>query len=726
MEKARPFSSISDEEYLSLWTKSVELSSFSKLHDDLTYSLKKIEQDLTLYFIHYRYRLPWMIAKPNKGFFTEKYFCERRPENEKIIKCDNADLIEFVSKIFENRTTIIATLAHNDRILGRTETLTFNNSIVSLDSFVSTFIIPSIFCDFIGEDNVNDFIEAVGLAFDSFDTEEKKYNLLLNFEGSFLCRVLREYFLSPFLREYIGEHFTCFYEFLNSLNESKGFSVYQRFFSLFMSEFVRPSSAQPAFLYKLFHRISKNYIPQQIIITVLVNSFIIPLIVFPSIFGVMPPYQYNILDNIDTIFNLRYYANTICKLPMQDKLIQNKSIISPAERVDASEIEEFIKTIMAKRDPENKWDVPSILTISIHGSALKVFASLLSADIDEEFTTISEDFIIYFNTKQDADEITLFNNNRLYNTTLDAVLSSHPDITNEIDSFRRADLALVKDVDPAAFLHEVDEAIELFVEKSSHLQKYIKKLEKVLSATKKGFIKTEEVFCESITQQILADSATKSELKKKKNAFLTDTQGFATFIIKSVDSFASKNPWCAPILPYIGKHFISSIMAKYPLNTFIEAHKDLIELDAKFLALKDDMLADFDKNGFEEKSAVLLKSTDILKYALNSVMRAFLFESPISSAIELVKALSTAEDLFSFQYGEPPEATQLMPLLAHLFMTGSLPNQLSFGKWLSHFLQPLLEKKPDWFKDEDLNALEHYFQFNAWMEGMMPGAQNEE
>ena len=98
----------------------------------------------------------------------------------------------------------------------------------------------------------------------------------------------------------------------------------------------------------------------------------------------------------------------------------------------------------------------------------------------------------------------------------------------------------------------------------------------------------------------------------------------------------------------------------------------------------------------------------------------FLFENPLPSALEIVKALRTVEDLFTFQYGEPPEANQLMPLLAHLFMKSSFPNPISFSKWLSHFLQPILEKKQEWFKEDDLNSLEHYFQFNAWMEDMMP------
>ena len=726
MEETRPFPSISQEEYREIWNKSSELDSFHKMHDDLSNSLEKMKQELTLYSIHYRYRLPWMKAKPNKGFTPEKYFIEKRPEKEKITKCNNSEITDFISRIYQNRKTIINTLTHNDRILGRTENIILNNSAVSIDSFTATMIIPSIFCDFIGDENIDDFIEAVGLAFDSFETEEEKYCLLLNFESSFLCRVLREFLLSPFLREYLGEQFSSFYKLLKTLGDASNFSVYQNFFSSFMKEFMQPSSSAPSFLYKLFQRISRHYIQQQVIITVLVNSFIIPLIVFPSVLGVMPPYQYYMFKNFDTIFNLKYYANTICKLPMQDKLIQNKPVISPSERVEASVIDDFITNIMKERVPEKKWNVPSISTITINCAAVKVFASLMSTDLYKELTSVSDDEILHFSTESATNSISLFDNNKLYLTTLKTILSSHPDIANETDPIKRANLALIKSVDSAAFIEEVDKEIVKFVERSSHMQNNLKKLERVLTATKKGYYKAEEIFCESITQQILLESSTKSELKKKKNVFLTDSQAFAAFIIKSVDTFAAKNPWCTPILSHIGKHFITTIMEKYPLKAFIEAHKELVELDEKFLAQKESMLADFDKNGFEEKSAVLLKSPNILKHALNSVMRGFLFESPISSAIEIAKALSTAEDLFMFQYGEPPEANQLMPLLAHLFMTNSLPSQLAFGRWLAHFLQPLLEKKQDWFKDEDLNALEHYFQFNAWMEDMMPGAHHDE
>jgi hypothetical protein len=61
-----------------------------------------------------------------------------------------------------------------------------------------------------------------------------------------------------------------------------------------------------------------------------------------------------------------------------------------------------------------------------------------------------------------------------------------------------------------------------------------------------------------------------------------------------------------------------------------------------------------------------------------------------------------------------------MPLLANLFILSPMPTPLSFGKWLSHFFQPLLQARPEWFDDEAMRPLEHYFQFNSWMAGMLP------
>jgi hypothetical protein len=55
-----------------------------------------------------------------------------------------------------------------------------------------------------------------------------------------------------------------------------------------------------------------------------------------------------------------------------------------------------------------------------------------------------------------------------------------------------------------------------------------------------------------------------------------------------------------------------------------------------------------------------------------------------------------------------------------------MPTPLSFGRWLNQFFQPLMDARPEWFADESLRPLEHFFRFNEWMADMLDSVSHSE
>ena len=196
-------------------------------------------------------------------------------------------------------------------------------------------------------------------------------------------------------------------------------------------------------------------------------------------------------------------------------------------------------------------------------------------------------------------------------------------------------------------------------------------------------------------------------------------EGFANFIISHLETFQSKNQWAVPMMRMIARRFHAQVMKSFPISLFASTKNQLTLTDQKFLIQKFKFLESLEENGIDESVEKIVSCKDILAAAQTAVLRACVFENPLESAKQIVLGLFVVEDLFTFEFGAPPEANQLMPLLANLFILSPIPNPFSFGEWLAHFLQKLMELKPEWFSDDSMRSMEHYFQFNLWMKDML-------
>ena len=250
-------------------------------------------------------------------------------------------------------------------------------------------------------------------------------------------------------------------------------------------------------------------------------------------------------------------------------------------------------------------------------------------------------------------------------------------------------------------------------------------LSRAINLTKNAISASEAKFANDIVNIIMSnDSSIMNEIEKKKSQMINDPNVFASFITSHLDSFLSKNAWCSPMMRMVARRFHAQVMRYFSTFAFLEEKSQLILTDQKFINQKQHFLANLEQNGLDEKVAKIVKCKDILAAAQTAVLRACLFENPLESAKLIVLSLSVVEDLFIFEFGEPPEANQLMPLLANLFISTPIPNPLSFGEWLAHFLQKLMQSKPEWFSDDSMVPMEHYFQFNAWIQDMLQSLEN--
>ena len=740
-------------EHEEVYENCVDLHSQYMVCSSLLQSIDDLKLKIILNSFHFIYRLPWMIAKPQRSNILDRFFASHRPENDQMIKLIHLpEFLQFINTIKNYRKDIILMLLKSDFII-KQETFTFHNSECTSESFFSSLVIPPLFGQFIGDENVNDFIEAVGAAFDSYETDESQDSLVESFDSSFLCRVLRQFFFAPFMREFIGDQFTMFNDFFTypkEINDRICFSRFQRFSTAFFNEILNSIAIWPSFILRLFQRISMTFYERKpIMIAVLVNSIIIPMLAFPITFQVLPVNTYFQNETSDTLNYYRYYVYTVMGLSTKGITKKNIPEIKPNERFDKNLLNNLIDKLLDPKNvrKDNESYISPIDDVVMNCCALRKLAQLYNNEsVLNRLSNYEEDSLILIpqyslqNVEQKLSftspsldllnelsgaknlyrsDLEIFASNKLYRITVHTIKKYHPEIVTKITSQYRADLETIKQIDKEDFKKQIVLEIEDFKEKSIDLETKLITMNHILDLTKKGYDASEDAICLQISKELYG--TIKKEVNRKKKLFYSDSNAFSSFLTQVVDNYYSRNQWATPFIPQIGKSLFTLIMKKLPLEGYYEVNPDLHRIDQQFLEINSVIVQQV-KNGFDDKVAYLLENDAILANALSTVLRACLIENPIESSREIVLALETVEELFKFQFGEPPEANQLMPLLAHLFLKSSLPAPLSFGRWLHHFMQPVLDAHSDWFSDIALNSIEHYFQFNTWMEDLLSKA----
>lgn len=686
-----------------------------------TIQLSKEKQKFLLYSVHHRYRLPWVLKGPSKANQHEKLLASLRPEKEITVTIEDQQLVSFLKNTYDERKNIIKNFASNEKLLQKT-LKEFHFCEMTLATALSSFVIPSIFGFFVGTNNMNDFIEAIGIAMDEYHSDTEQF--LLTFDKSFICLVLRDFFFSPVLKEYLSEHSTLFYDFYISYTKRKDDQVnitrFQRLLSTFFNELSSIIGTAPSYIHLLFERIMTCFGNKQSILVVIINCLLIPMISYPTVFGILPSSTQYIPETPEMISTFKQYCYNVCSLPLGN---QSDISIKSNERLDEKIIVRLIESLLnssnAIRDP-----IFEISTICLPAFFVKSLAEINgNPNVLKILKALDPEIIIFLEIGHVVSPNVFPGQPRLQNT-FNILSNLHPKAYSNPTAVQRA-FCNSNNMDSIIVIEKlINNEISKFKDFSIVLLSSNDTVKYYIELTQSAIINTESIIVTQIANSIFKDTSFSIELEKKKMAFMSEKSLFYNFFVGYIDSYTLKNPWVTPLIPHIAKMLHSKAMSKMPFSLFRDNETNLQQIDQLFLSKKMDLLTDIQKNSMDPCSAKLISSPNTIASALHAVLRACLYENPIESAKEIVLSLSTIEGLFSFEFNAPPEANQLMPLLANLFIMSPVPNPITFGKWICHYFEPFLEGKPEWFYDTNFRSLEHYFQFNNWMGEMIVNFEN--
>jgi hypothetical protein len=555
------------------------------------------------------------------------------------------------------------------------------------------------------------FIEAIGLTFDCFAHDPHPF--FANFDGSFLCYVLRQFFFSPLLREFVGEQFTIFFDFLSCMKRSDGVAYprIQRCFSLFLNELRGPIPTCP-FLRALFRRISREFEDKShCIMVVIIYAVLMNMMLWPTCYAVLPLTSNYSEETAESVRVIKFYCAHESHLPIPDSLA-SFTPIAGHDGIDYQLVQAVVDDLLAPGEIGEMGPEMDIVTMPL--AAAQFLAQFEEGQTASKAVDYAPEQLVSFVVAKAAAAPP--ETNREFALVAELMNNVHPDapvpLTPRCEAIRRF---LGKQcLDYSKIAEIAVERCEACYSAVIALQTRMVWLERAYGNLKSAIAAADTQFVNAIANGIMRDSALMNELEKKKNTMKSDSSTFTSFFVSHMDAFAQKNQGFAPFLAMIARRFHAMLMTNFPLSVMSEDAKQR-HVDRLFLARKMKLLASLERTGIDSNVERIIKSKEIFSHAQQAVLRACLFENPVESATQIVLSLFVVEDLFVAQFGCPPEANQLMPLLANLFILSPMPTPLSFGRWLSHFFQPLMQAKPEWFDDESLRPLEHYFQFNEWM-----------
>ncbi|OHT00643.1 hypothetical protein TRFO_32670 [Tritrichomonas foetus] len=734
------FPNIPSELSFCLSEKCLELGAAEDQLQQYHQQLSKDIDTFSLLSVHHEFRSPWVINRPNKRAHLEKIFSKNIPESDHLILQRNEHVLDFVKNYFAGRENSILHFMCDERVNAHKITQELHSCQIDLDVFVATFIIPALFGHFLNEKNVRLFIESVGQAFDSFSHDPDPF--LLNFNDTFLCHVLKQFFFSPLVRTFCGEHFTVFYDFFAYAKRKTDaqYTKIQRFFQLFLSEFSIPLKGTSAFMHCLFRRITEKFEnKKKVLLTVIFSSIILPMAYYPVIYGVLPiNYNYYEESN-DAIQKLKIYFDHLCGFKFDEN-------IKETDLIDENIINRFVETLLEdiKFEPNNSFTNPESQLSNSTNEHKNDSNEQNNENLRIETNKANESFILPFSALvflakfEEANQAFNELNNSNPLLPLHAIIKI--DLSNKkLDYSKSKNLQLIEKIlndennseessphnqiikyyfqknkiTPEEIINEMNNLLSLIEIKLIDCQTKLHRIKQSINYCIKSIDQANSPFVEKIVNLMINDYTFTSDLKQKKQQMIKDSKAFCTFVLSHLDTFSLKNKWAKPLMSQIARKFHSKIMLHFPLCSF--ESDQLTHIDQKFLRQKMKVLSKLEETGIDDKVKKILNFKEIFTAAQTVVLQSCLLENQLESANQIVMSLNVVEDIFVFVFGVQPEANQLMPLLANLFILSPVPTPLSSGQWMKHFLKEVMEKRPKWFSDESMRPLEHYFRFNSWI-----------
>jgi hypothetical protein len=447
------------------------------------------------------------------------------------------------------------------------------------------------------------------------------------------------------------------------------------------------------------------------------------MMLYPTCYAVLPLTSNYIEETEESVQMIKFYCASVSHLPIPEKLAKFPPL-QGHEITDFSLVEEIVEAVLLPAVLDD--NEPEIETVTLPFVAVQFLAKFEGKEDElnssQPIETVSLNQLITFSIlKGNSDES---GRDRELDLILEFLNNVHPDANIQLSPRCQAirQFLINRDIDYSEIYETVIERRTLKNETMLAVAEKVSILERAVSGLKNAIFAVESHFANSIANELFQDQNVSAELERKMRK---DSHFFCSFVVKQVDFFSQSNIWIKPFVPMIARRFHAILMQNFPLTVMSEDVKQH-HIDKLFLTRKMKLLEALEKTGMDASVERIIRSNNIFSHAQDAALRACLLENPVESAKQIVQSVSVVEDLFIALFGCPPEANQFMPLLAHLFILSPMPTPLTFGRWLSHFFQPLMQERPEWFADDTLRPLEHYFQFNEWMLKMLDTVSHSE
>lgn len=703
---------ISQEIYDKLWAKSVELASYTKQYEEMRESNKDLKRKLLSYQNHFLYRGPLVYKRISKRLSTEQSLAKFSIKNTILSELTDSVVINFIKSIIDNRQTLIYRLNLDPQINQHSEYNLFFLSFLPLD-FFATYVIPPIFGFFTGSSNISDFIEAVSMAFDVEAVHPEPF--IANFHKTFLCAVLTRFFLMPQFNKFIFKHLSGVYEFYNQLkiqpSEELTKMQYSKFFASFLMEMTAAVPFWPNFLRFLFQRLSRKFpVKFTIVISVIIHCILIPLLQHPKLYGVVPE-----ACNLPEINFERFkdFILTLCD-PSLTGLRKN-------EAFERGIIANLVAVLLDPTQPTNygpEIDESAISAIAL--LALSRFETDVAAKeaISTLVSSIPGCSIFSFSIESKRKR---YRCDESLNLLLELLTQTNPDYNIYNLSPR---LSAIKSTLSQRYfeydrvLENLDKELEKCTNSMVDLVGDSKQLTEMITMCEASLRRSETIQVSRIIVQMREENNVLSDAEKRKTTFANDVNSLGQFCVWNLDNYYSRNQWLEDLMPLVARTFHSQLVSEYPI-TGISRTQGSSDADRKLISRKKEILEKIKTRGVDSQTMKVINDTSALEPVANRLVAASKIDSPCDCTILIEEALGNAENLFLFANGVVPEANQLMPTLATLFVVAQMESPFSFCNWLNNHLSSVCELRPDWFKNGDGARMEHFFKLGEWIQELL-------
>lgn len=703
---------ISQEIYQLLWEKSAELASYTKQYDEMRESNKDLKRKLMSHQNHFLYRSPLVYKRMSKRLSTEQALARFSISNNNVIELTDSVVLNFIKSIIDNRQTLIYRINSDPQINQQTEYTLFYLSMLPVD-FFATYVIPPVFGFFSGYLNVSDFIESVSLAFDVESVKPAPF--LKNFSKTFLCAVLTRFFLMPQFNKSIFKHLSGVAEFYNQLKIQTSEEVlhmqYSNFYAQFLMEMTTAVPHWPDFIKFLFQRLSRKFSTKfAIVITVINYCILFPLLHNPKLYGVVPQ-NCNLPEiNFDSFQD---FVQSLCD-PSPISLRRNegfeRGIIA---NLVAVLLDSTTSTHCGPEVEESAISAIALLALSrfeTDVAAKEAISSLVSAIPSVAIFTFSietkrKNFKVGESLKLLVELLTQTNPSyHDYNMTprLAAIRST---LSQRYFEYER-------------ILARIDTELEKCQNSMAEIVNDSKEVHEMIMMCEASITRAEASQAVRIVAQMREENNVASDAERRRTTFANDVNSLGQFCVWNLDTFFTRNQWCADLMPLVARTFHSQLVSEFPVNG-LSRNAANSDNNRKLLAKKAEVLEKIKTRGVDAQTMKVIQDISVLEPAASKLLAATKIDSPCDCMILIEEALKNAEELFSFANGVVPEANQLMPILATLFVVAPMEAPFSFSHWLKSHLGSVCELRPAWFKNDDGARMEHFFQLGDWIQRIL-------